>query len=123
MNLEIVVFLAYFIILFFYIIPHRLRFVNMFFYDYYIILLIYTQIQYSPFLSTTTNLIAKVVRTLLSVVIFSPFCTEFGQLAEGAGCFIVYLIIRFVVYKVNDGKLFIKKHQNLLVETEKKQDE
>lgn len=89
------------------------QYVNMLLFDYYIILLIYTQIQYSPILSTTVNLIAKAIRVILSIIILSPFCTSIAQLSEGVGCFIVFIIIRFCVYKVKEGKLYIKNRDNI----------
>lgn len=95
-----------------------LQFVDMIFYQYYIIILIYTQIEYSPLLCTTINLLAKVARTGISVFIFSPFCTEFGQIAEAVLCYLIFLIIRFTFFKVDKGKLFVKQKNEI-----KKQDE
>lgn len=69
----------------------------------------YTQLEYSPTLNTVISLVFKVIRTLLSVVIISPYCTEIGQIVQGGLLFFALLIIRLVKFKVADGKLIVQK--------------
>lgn len=71
----------------------------------------YTQLEYSPLLNTVLNFSYKVIRTLLSIFVVSPYCTEIGQMTQGILLMISYIIIRAVKYKTIDGKLTIKKNQ------------
>lgn len=65
----------------------------------------FTQLEYSPILNTTVDFICKGIRTVLSIVIVSPFCTEIGQMSQCILLLICYIVIRFAKFKVVDGKL------------------
>ncbi len=83
---------------------------------YQTILSIYTQLEYSATINTVISFTMKGIRTLLSVVIISPYCTEIGQIVSGVLAFIAFVIIRIVKYKVIDNKLIVKsklKQNNL----------
>lgn len=75
---------------------------------YATILSTYTQLEYSPIINTILNLSIKILRTILSVVIISPFCTEIGQLTQGVLLFLSLIVVRVCKFKVVDGKLTIK---------------
>ena len=72
----------------------------------------YTQLEYSPVLSTTMELIGKCVRTPLSIFILSPFCTEIGQVTQGILLFLVYLTTRFAIYRIKENTLVVKSKDN-----------
>lgn len=69
----------------------------------------YTQIEYSPILNTIISLGLKVCRFIVSVIIFSPYCTGIGQISQEAIAFVIYLIIRITKYKIADKTLTLKK--------------
>ena len=69
----------------------------------------FIQIEYSPILITLLSLILKIVRTVLSILIISPYCTEIGQLVQACLMFIILLVIRFKKFKLENNKLIIKK--------------
>ena len=92
---------------------------DMLLHPYKSILSIYTQLEYSATLNTIISFTLKGLRTLLSVVILSPYCTEIGQLLQGALTFIIFAIIRIAKYKVDDNKLIVK-NKNLITENNKK---
>lgn len=81
---------------------------DMLLHPYKSILSIYTQFEYSATLNTIISFTLKGLRTLLSVVILSPYCTEIGQLLQGALAFIIFAIIRIAKYKVHNKKLVVK---------------
>lgn len=85
--------------------------VDMLLHPYKLILSIYTQLEYSATLNTIITFTLKGLRTLLSVVILSPYCTEIGQLVQGALAFIIFTIIRISKYKVDGNKLIVKNKQ------------
>lgn len=72
---------------------------------YSYILSVYTQLEYSPTINTVISLSIKTIRTLVSVVILSPYCTDIGQLLEGGLLFMAFLILRLIKYRIVDGKL------------------
>ena len=82
--------------------------VDMFMDTYAVILSIYTQIEYSPTLSTVLNIVGMVAWTVLSVTIPSPFCTDIGRVAQSTILLIAYFIIRFKKYQIVDNKLELK---------------
>ncbi len=81
---------------------------DMFLHPYKTLIEIYTQLEYSSTINTIIALSLKFIRFLLSILILSPFCTEFGQVTQGILGFIIYLIIRLTLYKNIEGKLKIK---------------
>ena len=82
--------------------------VDMFLHPYTTILAIYTQIEYSPTLTTIIFFTLKLLRTILSIFIISPYCTDIGQIVQGSVGFMCFLLIRIIKYRVVDGKLNIK---------------
>ena len=92
---------------------------DMLLHPYKSILSIYTQLEYSATLNTIISFTLKGFRTLLSVIILSPYCTEIGQLLQGTLAFIIFAIIRIAKYKVVDNKLIVK-NKNLITENNKK---
>lgn len=83
--------------------------VDMLFSPYAKILFIYTQIEYSPTLNTVIELLLKVVRTLLSVFLITPFCTDIAQIVSGLLLVVSMVVIRCVKFKVIDGELTLKR--------------
>ena len=75
------------------------------------ILSTYTQLEYSATLNTVINFSLKVLRTVLSISLLTPYCTEIGQVASGILAFITFMIIRITKYKLVDNKLIIKKKE------------
>lgn len=65
----------------------------------------FTQIEYSPVLSTSVGLTTKTIRTIISVFLISPFCNDIAQIVAGFLNFFIMLMIRCTKYKVVDGKL------------------
>ena len=73
----------------------------------------YCQIDYSATVATASSITAKVLRTLLSVLIISPFCTDIGQVAESVLLIVILLIVRFKKFKRVGNELHAvqtKKH-------------
>ena len=66
------------------------------------------QIDYSPVLNTALQLSLKVIRTLISIIIISPYCTDIGQVVSEAVLFIALIIIRFTKFKFKKGNLVLK---------------
>lgn len=74
-----------------------------------LILFTYTQLEYSSILTSVITLSMNGVRTILSLVILSPYCTQFAQLFESVAMFISAVLIKKIKYKVVDDKLIIKQ--------------
>lgn len=68
----------------------------------------FTQIEYSPTLNTAIGVSLKIIRTLISITLISPYCTEIGQLTSSLLFLSAMLFLRFAKYKVVDGKLMTK---------------
>ena len=85
------------------------QFFDMILTPYTYILNTFTQIEYSPTLNTISYLSFKVLRSLLSIFILSPFCTEIGQITQAILAFLFYLILRLTKYKIIDNKLTVTK--------------
>lgn len=83
--------------------------VDMLFAPYHRIIAGFIQIEYSPTLITALSLSLKVIRTALSILIISPYCTEIGQVVQGGLMFIALIIIRITKFKVVDNKLIVKQ--------------
>lgn len=83
--------------------------VDMLFAPYHRIIAGFIQIEYSPTLITALSLSLKVIRTALSILIISPYCTEIGQVVQGGLMFIALIIIRITKFKVVDNKLIVNK--------------
>ena len=83
--------------------------IDMLFAPYHRVLSKFIQIEYSPALMTILSLVLKIVRTILSVVIISPYCTEIGQIVQGGLMFVSLLLIRFTKFRFEDNKLIIKQ--------------
>ena len=77
----------------------------------------FVQLEYSPTLNTTIGFICKGIRTVLSIFIISPFCTEIGQMSQCILLLISYAVIRVAKCRVVNGRLQIKSK-----ETERKDD-
>ncbi|MBQ7307849.1 MAG: hypothetical protein IJW82_04890 [Clostridia bacterium] len=73
------------------------------------ILLTYTQLEYSSILTSALTLTMNGIRTILSLIIFSPFCTDIAQLFEGVAMFISFIIIKNLKFNVIDNKLIVKQ--------------
>ncbi len=86
--------------------------VDMLLHPYKIILSTYTQLNYSATLNTSITLFLKGLRTILSLVIVSPYCTEIGQLTGGILAFIIFTTIKATKYKVVDNNLILKQNNN-----------
>lgn len=87
--------------------------INMLLYPYITILSTYTQLEYSATLNTIINLTTKGLRTLLSVFVISPFCTEIGQITATVIAFVVFAIIRATKYKIEDKQLIVKRKNKI----------
>lgn len=74
-----------------------------------LILFTYTQLEYSSILTSVITLSMNSVRTILSLVILSPYCTQFAQLFESIAMFTSAVLIKKIKYKVVDNKLVIKQ--------------
>ena len=72
---------------------------------------VFTQLEYSPLLNTILTVLAKLIRTPVSIFILSPYCTEIGQIVQGVLLFISLLIVRIAKYKVVDGRLIVKENK------------
>ncbi len=83
------------------------------------ILFTYTQLEYSSVLTSIITLSMNGIRTILSLVILSPYCTQFAQLFESIAMFISAILIKTIKYKVIDNKLIVK-NKNLIIENNKK---
>ena len=87
--------------------------IGMFLDTYTSILSIYTQIEYSPIINTVLNLSTMIIRTILSLLILSPYCTDIGQISQSVILFISFSVIRFSKYKIVENKLMVKKDLNI----------
>lgn len=85
------------------------QFFDMILTPYTYILNTFTQIEYSALLNTFFYLGFTVVRSLLSIFILSPFCTEFGQTTQAILTFLFYLTLRLTKFKIIDNKLTVAK--------------
>lgn len=59
-----------------------------------IILFTYTQLEYSSVLTSIITLSMNGIRTILSLVILSPFCTQFARLFQSVAMFISAILIK-----------------------------
>lgn len=89
----------------------------MFLDTYTSILSIYTQIEYSPIINTVLNLSTMIIRTILSLLILSPYCTDIGQISQSVMLFISFSVIRFSKYKVVENKLIVKENLHGKIQT------
>ena len=80
------------------------------FYPLRSILSVMVQLNYSPTLNTAISLIFFLVRTIISVTLVSPYCTDIGQITEGMLVFSALLIIRLSKFKIVDKTLTLKKN-------------
>lgn len=87
--------------------------VDMLSHPYQKILGVYTQIEYSPIIPVAIDISAKVVRTFIATIIISPFCTDIAQVVD---CVILMSIcfVRIFKFKVVDGKLVLKRKNNIM---------
>ena len=85
---------------------------DMLMFPYRTIISTFTQLEYSPTLNTIIYFTLKGFRTLLSVLIVSPYCTDMSQLIQGTITFIIFVSIRLTKYKIIDDKLMVKPSQN-----------
>lgn len=69
---------------------------------------IYTQLNYSATINSILKFLTLLIRSIISVALLSPFCTDIAQVSETIILIIVYLVIRIKKYKVIDGKLSLK---------------
>lgn len=70
---------------------------------------VFLQIEYSPFKSTTIHLLTKGIRTLLTIIIFSPYNTDIAMISNDILCTILYLVLRFRNFKVDKNGFLVKK--------------
>lgn len=71
------------------------------------------QIDYSPTFITVLEIISKIIRTVISIIIISPFCTDIAQITQSMILVVVFIILRFSMFKNNGSKLEkIKKQKN-----------
>lgn len=80
---------------------------------YQTILCVYTQIEYMPLIPVVIEMSAKVVRTLLATIIISPFCTDIAQIIDSVILMSICLV-RILKFKVVDGKLVLKRKNNIM---------
>lgn len=85
-----------------------LQVLDMLLYPFTLIITTSAQIEYSPLLCTVISLGAKTIRTIVSVTLISPYCTDIAQIMSGIILFTSMLIIRIRKYKVQNGKLILK---------------
>lgn len=69
----------------------------------------FMQLEYSPFKATLINLLKKGLRTLLTVVIFSPFNTDIAQITCEILGLLIYLMLRYRNFKLDENGFLIKK--------------
>lgn len=79
---------------------------------FYTIMGCVTQLEVSATLNTGIELCAMVVRTVLSMFLLSPFCTDIGQMFNGVFSCTMYAIILFKVFWVKNGFLIKKRDKN-----------
>ena len=84
---------------------------DMLVYPYRQILSAFTQIEYSATLNTIINLSFEGIRTVLSVFLLTPYCTQIGQIVQGVFTCVVFTIIRIVKYRIVDKKLVVMKKE------------
>ncbi|MBP3630185.1 MAG: hypothetical protein J6J23_01715 [Clostridia bacterium] len=85
-----------------------IQFIDMFLYCFEMIIATFTQLEYSAKLNTFIKIVLLGVRTLISVLLISPYCTEIAQLVQCVLGFVIFLIVRSLRYKVEGNKLIVK---------------
>ncbi len=73
------------------------------------ILKVFTQIELSASIITGIDLVLKTLRTLISVLLISPYCTEIGQIVSSFLFFGAMLFLRFTKCQVVGGRLVIRR--------------
>lgn len=76
------------------------------------ILEIYIQLEYSVVLTSCIFLISKGARVLISVFLISAFCADIAQVVESI-LLLSVVVVRFVIYKLENGKLVLKRTNKL----------
>ncbi len=76
----------------------------------------FLQLEYSPAKATAIKVFAKSLRTILSVILITPFNTDIAQISCGVLGLILFLILRFKNYKLNKSGILIRKTDNNLIE-------
>ncbi len=80
---------------------------------------VFIQLQYSPTKCTLINLLNHAIRTVLAIVILSPFNTVIAQIVCGIVTLPILLILLFKNFKVShDGFLVAKNNKDNLKTTE-----
>lgn len=70
----------------------------------------FVQLSMPPYVSTINTFVGAVTRTLLSMFLFSPFCTDIGQVVETFVVIIPTYAIIFANFKYKNGN-FVKKEK------------
>lgn len=69
----------------------------------------FMQLEYSATKSTIINIVCKSIRTLLSLLIISPYNTNIAQIISGSLSLLLFAILRYKYFKLDkDGKLVRK---------------
>ncbi len=71
----------------------------------------FLQLDYSPTKCTIINVFHKSVRLILSLSLFTPYNTNIGQLASGIIGLSIFMIIRFIYYKLDKTGFLVKKQK------------
>ena len=69
----------------------------------------YLQIEFSATKCTVINLVCKVIRTLLSLIIFSPFNTNIGQIVGGLLSYLIFLIFKNIYFYTDKNGFLVRK--------------
>lgn len=70
----------------------------------------FVQLSMPPYVSVINTFVGSTVRTLLSVFLFTPFCTDIGQLVETFVVLIPTYVVIFANFKFKNGN-FVKKEK------------
>lgn len=87
-------------------------------FDYFLSLFIFTvlpflQLEYSATKIALVDIIAQTVRIILSVILPTAYCTQFGQITASIILFSVYLAIIFKKYKLENDELILKNAKTM----------
>ena len=82
-----------------------IQFIDMFLYCFERIIATFTQLEYSAKLNTFIKIVLLGVRTLISVLLISPYCTEIAQLVQCVLGFVIFLVVRLKNFKIEENRL------------------
>ena len=74
---------------------------------------IFLQLEYSPTKTTLIYLFMKMIRTVLTIFLFTPYNTDIAQISTGLIFVIILLILRYKNYKLDNNGTLIRKSKSL----------